>query len=295
MRRSSLRSTIRFAATAAPSRASPSRRTVAEARVGSSVARCPLRGLGDQEQSADGGERAEVVEEDARRHVRSRWDPGEREREPPASLGGEPRSDDQRDPAARERQHGGDRACELDRLRQRRRPWSDASRRPLAGDAGRAGARSQRPAPSRIEGGSGGRSSPERSEDCLDGHLSLVGARFDPAAFQAGEVRAPGRAAACRSAASRLSCRSGARVWRTSLRATISSLRGRRVAPPRARAGRARRRCRSRSAPRRRVSRPRRRSGRRSRASVPQSITVRPWASRASASELAERVVVAAR
>ncbi len=52
----------------------------------------PLRGLGDQEQPADRGERAKVVEEDARRDVRSRWDPGEREREPSASLGCDPTS-----------------------------------------------------------------------------------------------------------------------------------------------------------------------------------------------------------
>ena len=64
--------------------------------------------------------------------------------------------------------------------------WSDASRRLLASDAGRASAIARRPAPSRIEARSGGRSSPERSEDRLDGHLGFVGARFDPAALQAG-------------------------------------------------------------------------------------------------------------
>ena len=60
---------------------------------------CPLSGLGDQEQSADGGERAKVVEEDARRDAGARRDSGEREREPASSLGREPGCDDHRDHA----------------------------------------------------------------------------------------------------------------------------------------------------------------------------------------------------
>jgi hypothetical protein len=72
--------------------------------------------LGDQDHPADGGERAKVVEEDARRDVRSRWDPGEWEREPSASLGREPGVDNHRDQAARERQRGCEGACEPDRF-----------------------------------------------------------------------------------------------------------------------------------------------------------------------------------
>ena len=95
--------------------------------------------------------------------------------------------------------------------------------RSLAGDAGRAGAgRSGRHGRgSRLDPVAGHRLSAPRiawTGTCA----SSAHASIPPLSRR---VRWGTRTSrACRSAASRLSCRSGARVWRTSLRATISSL-----------------------------------------------------------------------
>ena len=65
----------------------------------------PVRRLGDQQQAADGRERAQVVDEDRRRHGRSGRDAGEREREPVTRLGRERERARRARSAARDRQH----------------------------------------------------------------------------------------------------------------------------------------------------------------------------------------------